>query len=152
MAKSVHYLIRPVINIITQDGEENVIVAHNSIFTKDGRVAFGKFGIPPSSKVIDELTGQINKGIRTYLYLVTRKNDAYHGHRAPIVTIFNNGTKRRLTARHPRYVDSKVSYWFVLSGPFKKAALGPLRLFSSGREVLTVVAETRTSSMLIYRS
>jgi len=65
--KPIHLLIRFSDRLLENRG---TIEEHQNVIEKEGAVWFGKMGQPVSYNVIEKLNQQVEKNIKTYIYLV----------------------------------------------------------------------------------
>lgn len=126
----------------------DVIQEHNDIFDRDGQVTLAKFGRNPAASKVERLRLQIERGQRTNLFLVCRDKKEFQGFSCTIATL----STTEATAECPEYyndVELDPGLWITLDSAIKPASLKGLRLVLNQKPLLDVLAECRTSMMLV---
>lgn len=143
----IHVLIR----VRSEDGK--TIKAHDNIIAAKGSAVLGKIGQALGTAFIEALNGQIDREVRTYLFLTTREgwNGPYVTYQCRLkrVEIQLAESKRALV---PNYYSSdykNINTWFEISTIDKMSKPDMNRIFviSSGREIMSVIS----SSASIFR-
>ncbi|MBT8464134.1 MAG: hypothetical protein KJO57_05565 [Deltaproteobacteria bacterium] len=149
-----HIVMRLAPEVFAEGRTVDVIKEHNSMAQEHGFVAVGKFGAAPKGAIaaIEKL---LEQGHPADLYLVHKEGDEFRGFRAPLRWVGLKRPPERYRACHPAYYGESgrdPTAWFVVDAPFVLAELKDLKLASSGRDLVTVMSECRTATMLVEGS
>ena len=128
-----------VVRVRSEEGQ--TVSAHRKVIERNERAFFAKIGKGLGPAFIEQLNGQINRGIPTYLFLAT-----YEGWNAPFGLYQSEllGVHAKLeehqTKLVPVYLQSaikNVSTWFEIRTLYRVARedINKIYILSSGREV-----------------
>jgi hypothetical protein len=130
----------------------DALQAHNQMIEKTGRVALGKFGKTGTGLTIDKLKRQIERGDKTFLIWISKREGEFLGFRSLLTTVYGGKpTPEILEAMPPYYNDLSETpqTWYVVETPFQPVDLRLFKLASNGRSLVGVIKECRTASMLV---
>ena len=115
-------------------------------------IAFAKFGARLANQNVERLLRHIEVGTDTRLYLVFKSRSKFEGHSASIKAIrvqTGPGDWESLVPRYYKELYLVPSMWLLLGQEFQPTELAGIRLLSNARLLTDVVAECRTSMMLV---
>lgn len=147
-----HFAIR--IPSVTRVDKTNVdtIRVHNAKVAAEGEALFAKFGAPVLRATLDALNEQIGKGLETRLIVVSKIDNAFVGYQSRLVAIYPKEHKIDLRTLVPSYysrLDQSPSVWFRIDRQFQICDLTKVALVTNKRRLIDVVAECRTTAMLV---
>ena len=132
----------------------STIGAHSEVAREQGEVMFGKFGAALKGASLQRL--EASKGAGSPRLIVVMKKGSFVGFSAVLGGI----TDKLPSPAEQRYVpefyhllaemNETPSTWFRLMSPFEPIELSSFSLVTSGRPLLEVISETRTSMMLVH--
>ena len=141
----VHLAIRVPVASLRQ-----VVVEHNKVVAREGKVLLAKFGASPGAANIQRLHAQATRDAPFSLILVGWKAGHVQGYVAPIAELFTGDPLAGLLHLVPAYYPKLApGLWVVLAGPFAVQSLEPYVLASNKRSLLDVLGASRTPSMLV---
>ena len=149
-----HIVMRLAPEVFAGGTTVDVIREHNSVAQKHGFVAVGKFGVAPTGAIAG-IDKSLKQGHAVDLYLVHKQGEAFRGFCAPLCWVGLKLLPERYRDGRPASsgeIGQVPSTWFVVDAPFTSAELVGLRLASNGRDLLTVMSECRTATMLVERA
>ena len=148
MQKSKHIVIR------YSDKFGPTVALHNEVATKGGLVWFGKMGATVADRWVRMFEQQINKGVRTWLYLVKRDGARYSFHKASMHRIEKSPPKQ--FGDVPAYYKSHnltehMSCFFQIESlqSCSTREVSNLRLASSGSSITETLAVSMAGSFIV---
>ena len=150
-----HILLRVSFKIKIAKLTLGTISAHNDVIAKKGRVAVAKFGAAIGEKTIRTIQTQIQNGSETCLVLALRRENNYIGYSSRIVSVHLGKATRDVLNISPDYyakLGETGTVWFIVNHPFERCDLSRLYLHSNKRQVVDVLNESRTSTILVEES
>ncbi|WP_146747656.1 hypothetical protein [Paramagnetospirillum kuznetsovii] len=152
MYSPIHIAIRSPLSIKLGSKKFNTVGEHNAIVNSCGSVLFAKFGLKPDGKKIKSLSRHVLLNETTNLYLFSRCGDGIIGHFSEISAIYEENPPNEFKHLIPEYyslIDAPRRLWFLLSREITETPIDRLKLGSSGRGLVEVVSECRTSAMIV---
>lgn len=126
------------------------ITAHKNIVARKGTAVLGKMGgaLGPAFRLA--LNEQIERGIKTYLFLTTREgwNGPYVTDRCSLLHVYDalDTSKRALVPAYYASDSATIRTWFEIASVERLTRDEMNRIFvlSSGREIMSVIASSAT--------
>lgn len=154
MSAAIHFAMRVPLRTVVGRRPIATIDAHIQAANEHGVVSVVKFGAPGVKSRADTLNNQLSEDISTYLILVTKQNSEFRAYQAELVSVHFGGITPNILKYAPAYyreIGASGGLWFVAKAPFTPSDLREFRLASNRRPLQDVLAECRTSSLLVYR-
>ena len=126
------------------------IAAHKEMITRRGVALLGKMGESLGQSFKDELNQQIDRGVKTYLFLTTREgwNGPYVTDRCLLRRVYDtlDAAKQSLVPRYYTADIPRIRTWFEIASMERLAReeMNRLVVLSSGREIMSVIASSAT--------
>jgi hypothetical protein len=147
-----HLLLRIPMRTRIDGRNIETVNTHNNTVKERGAVLFAKFGASIAGDKFSVLNEQITDGRKTWLIVVSKVGNSFVAHRAHLASIHIGqppSEYERLIPAYYRSLHNLPKVWFRLDHLFEMCELDHLRLVSSKRRVLEVIAECRTPAMLV---
>lgn len=130
----------------------STVEIHSRIVEARGRVALAKFGQAGTDARVGQLQAQIERGVRTLLILITKREKEFIGYQSELRSVHRGKPTLEILSAAPEYysqLDLDPQLWFLLENSFKQTDLAKFRLTTTQRPLIDVISECRTSSMLV---
>ena len=124
------------------------ILEHKRVVNENGVALLGKFGSPISKNFQAALNAQIQRGTKTFLFLMTLdragKERSYSTHGCELLRVHDgllDNTKESLVPSYYRADMSSVGSWFEISSLklLSQEETNKLYVLSSGREIMSAI-------------
>jgi hypothetical protein len=141
---AVHVLLR----VRSENGL--TLSAHKNVLSRKGTAILGKMGEPLGKVFKDELTKQIERGVRTYLFLTTREgwNGPYVTDRCLLRGVYHtlDDAKRSLVPQYYAVDIPRIETWFEIAAMdrLSRDEMNKIVVLSSGREIMSVIKSSAT--------
>lgn len=145
--KPVHILLK----MRSESGQ--TIQAHADMIAKKGAAVLGKMGEAVGPATSELLNQQIQRGVKTYLFLTIREgwNGPYVTYRCSLRHIYDSlvAGKNTLVPTYYGWDTGNIKTWFEITSieRLTREQMNKLFVVSSGREIMSVVS----SSATVYR-
>lgn len=131
--------------------ESDLVVEHNAIASRRGKVLFGRIGKGLASSKVNVIREAIDAGLKPMLFLVRKGDEDFEFFRAEMSGIWGADftPDSTLCPSYYRELFSQISLWIEI-GQFSKVSssvLERLRLSSTGRPILELLG-SQASLML----
>jgi len=142
--QAVHCLLR----VRSENGL--TLAAHKDILSRRGTVVLGKMGDSLGPAFREVLNQQIERGVKTYLFLVTREgwNGPYVADRCLLRGVYDHldSTQHSLVPRYYASDISRIRTWLQIDRMERLSREEMNRIFvrSSGREIMSVIKSSAT--------
>ncbi len=129
------------------------ITAHSDMVAAKGVAMLGKIGQAVGADFRDALNQQIERGIRTYLYLTIREgwNGPYVTYRCLLRGVYEtlDAEKKALVPKYYLHEIANIKTWFEIASMERltREEMNKIFVLSSGREIMSVI----NSSATIFR-
>jgi hypothetical protein len=130
---------------------------HAAMVATGGAAMLGKIGQEISAKTIDALNRQIERGIKTYLFLTTRdrRNDPYVMYRCLLRQVNESldVSKKSLIPRYYVHESAKIRTWFEITSIERLTMEQMSKIFAltSGKEIMSVIRSMKTVFRVIVK-
>jgi hypothetical protein len=135
----------------------SIIDEHSRVAEEQGQVMFGKFGATLGRARLQSLEASLKTECPPRLIVVIKKGD-YVGFAAILAGVGSDAPAQAEACFVPRFYErleehqERPSTWFKLASAFEPVDLSSFFLATSGRPLLDVISETRTTMMLVRSS
>lgn len=132
----------------------SIIDEHSRVANEHGQVLFGKFGAALGRARLQSLEASLKTDWPPRLIVVIKRDD-FVGFAAILTGVDNNAPAQAENCFVPRFYKSLEEHqdvpstWFKLVSVFEPVDLSRFSLTTSGRSLLDVISETRTTMMLV---
>jgi hypothetical protein len=152
-SRALHLILRtPERAVVAFRKSISIVDEHNKLWTANGEVLLGKFGMPLASRVTMLLRSRLTLVHPPKLFLVMKSKGNFFGYEAEMSRLVDGCPPDSVQHLIPSYytlLSDTPQSWIGLRTPLKKGDLSQLSLLSSGRNLLNVLSECRTAAMLV---
>jgi hypothetical protein len=148
----------PVVHVLLRVRSENglTMTAHQEMIRLKGAALFGKVGQPLGREFREKLNQQIQRGVKTYLFLTTREgwNGPYVTFRCGLRQVLDNlGPDKRALVPTYYAFDKAVTTWFEITSieRLTREAMNEIFVMNSGRQLMSVIASSETVFGVVVR-